>query len=308
MPQRYLLLLLLILPLALSGCFFKKPVNENINQANDFAIYRSADLNGFSFAAKYPKSWQLAEQSTGKYGDFKDGVSFTNSNETIGVAILNAEDRAMVLNTFNIESQSQTEVNATLANDIFGTGMKGELGDRFEAVLAENGAYLILIKTNVPGSADFQKFLNDFSFTKLNGVADKNISLKIYFDDGRAADVDCQAGVPKTVTIERPSDDLALIPKVTQLLIQLSVTEELAKENLITGIPLNTRLLSFGYENNKAIVNFNADLNEGGGSCLMAMRRSQIEKTIKALNDVSDLQIKEVEIQVEGETETALQP
>ncbi|OGY88981.1 MAG: hypothetical protein A2927_00950 [Candidatus Komeilibacteria bacterium RIFCSPLOWO2_01_FULL_45_10] len=308
MPKRYLLLLLLILPLALSGCFFKKPVNENINQANDFAIYRSADLNGFSFAAKYPKSWQLAEQSTGKYGDFKDGVSFTNSNETIGVAILNAEDRAMVLNTFNIESQSQTEVNATLANDIFGTGMKGELGDRFEAVLAENGAYLILIKTNVPGSADFQKFLNDFSFTKLNGVADKNISLKIYFDDGRAADVDCQAGVPKTVTIERPSDDLALIPKVTQLLIQLSVTEELAKENLITGIPLNTRLLSFGYENNKAIVNFNADLNEGGGSCLMAMRRSQIEKTIKALNDVSDLQIKEVEIQVEGETETALQP
>ena len=296
------------MPLALSGCFFKKPVNENINQANDFAIYRSADLNGFSFAAKYPKSWQLAEQSTGKYGDFKDGVSFTNSNETIGVAILNAEDRAMVLNTFNIESQSQTEVNATLANDIFGTGMKGELGDRFEAVLAENGAYLILIKTNVPGSADFQKFLNDFSFTKLNGVADKNISLKIYFDDGRAADVDCQAGVPKTVTIERPSDDLALIPKVTQLLIQLSVTEELAKENLITGIPLNTRLLSFGYENNKAIVNFNADLNEGGGSCLMAMRRSQIEKTIKALNDVSDLQIKEVEIQVEGETETALQP
>lgn len=308
MPKRYLLLLLLILPLALSGCFFKKPVNENINQANDFEIYRSADLNGFSFTAKYPKSWQLAEQSTGKYGDFKDGVSFTNSNETIGVAILNAEDRAMVLNTFNIESQSQTEVNATLANDIFGTGMKGELGDRFEAVLAENGAYLILIKTNVPGSADFQKFLNDFSFTKLNGVADKNISLKIYFDDGRAADVDCQAGVPKTVTIERPSDDLALIPKVTQLLIQLSVTEELAKENLITGIPLNTRLLSFGYENNKAIVNFNADLNEGGGSCLMAMRRSQIEKTIKALNDVSDLQIKEVEIQVEGETETALQP
>lgn len=308
MFKKYSLILLLALPLILSGCFLKKPVNENVNQAVGFEIYKSADLNGFSFTAKYPKGWQLTEQSTGKYGDFKDGVSFVNGAETIGIAILNIEDQAMVLNTFNIESQSQTEVNATLADDIFGTGMKGDGTDRFEAVLVENGPYLIMIKTNVPGSVDFTKFLSDFSFAKLIKAADKNVSLKIYFDDGRSADIDCQAGVPKVVTIERPSEDLALIPKVTQILIQLSVAEELAKENLITGIPINTRLLSFGYENNKAIVNFNADLNEGGGSCLMAMRRSQIEKTIKALNDVSNLEIKEVEIQVEGESETALQP
>ena len=39
----------------------------------------------------------------------------------------------------------------------------------------------------------------------------------------------------------------------------------------------------------------------------MQMRRSQIEKTLRALNDVSNLQIRGVEVQVEGDSDTALQ-
>jgi hypothetical protein len=40
----------------------------------------------------------------------------------------------------------------------------------------------------------------------------------------------------------------------------------------------------------------------------MGLRRSQIEKTLTALSEVSALRIKQVEIQVDGRSDTALQP
>lgn len=313
MKFRYSIILLLFLPLTLTGCIFNKN-NEELAPAEaeiKYNVYQSEKLGEFYFSAKYLDGWTVQENSTEKFDEFKDEVIFKGELEEITVNILDKKEQQTVLDLFNIETQAQTEVNTVLGNRILGS-LKDDSNKRWEVVLVESSSYLIVIKTDYPASPDYSNFLNDFSFAKLADQAVKPksdvITLKLYFDNNQSDDFSCEAKAVKTVTIRRTEEDLGLIPQVVKLLIQLSIPEDLAKEGLLTAIPVNTRLYSFGYENNKAIVNFNAELNEGGGSCLMLMRRSQIENTIKALNEVSGLQIREVEIQVEGETDTALQP
>ena len=305
MKKTFLLISLLAVPMIVSGCFFSRPDNQAEPRAEAYAIYRSQVFQGFNFSARYPADWQLTEESTSAFGDFfNDLVSFAGNNQIFKVTVFYQKAEEAILSDYRIESRSQTEVSATLADNLYGA-----LADeRIQAVLAKSGDFHILITSNNPDSAEFVKFLSDFNFTKPEAEKSGNITLSLYFDDGTAAEYNCEAAVVKKATIARPSEDLGLIPEVMKLLIQLSVPEELQAEGLITAIPVNTRIRSFGYEDNKAVVNFNAELNEGGGSCLMMMRRSQIEKTLKALNEVSELEIKEVEIQVEGDSQSALQP
>jgi hypothetical protein len=305
--NKKLITLLFVVSLILSGCFFNKTSqNDNQPAADSSVVYESLNLEGFSFKVKYPKSWTYQEISTGEFGDFANQVIFNADGEQIKVLLSKPADQEELLTGYNVESRGQTEVFAQLSEKI--SGIKAETGQRFEAVLISNDPYLILLETDAPGSAAFYEFLGNFSFVKFAQKKEPNISLKIYFDSAAVDNSNCEATVFKTATIARPEEELGLIPAVVNLLVQLSVPEDLAAENLLTAIPINTRLLSFGYEDNRAIVNFNDYLNEGGGSCLMQMRRSQIEKTLMALNEVSALDIKEVEIQVQGESSTALQP
>ena len=302
--KKNLVITLVLVPLIVSGCFFNWGEKQEVEQPLSYSVYRSGSFGGFNFAARYPGDWQMAEQASGLLEDFKDSVSFIGPAETIKVLTFYQKTVGEVLAEYQVESQSQTEVNAVLATSFAGTYQ----GQRMAGVLVENGDFIVLLATDNPGSEDFAKFLNDFTFVKSSGKEAENITVSLYFDDGSSAEYNCEAQSVKRVMIKRPSEDLGLIPEVMKLLIQLSVPEELESEGLLTAIPLNTRIRSFGYEDNRAIVNFNEDLNEGGGSCLMIMRRSQIEKTLKALNEVSDLEIKEVEIQVEGDSQSALQP
>ncbi|HLD27869.1 MAG TPA: GerMN domain-containing protein [Patescibacteria group bacterium] len=306
--SKKLITLLVVIPLILGGCFFNKVDKQSDNQpaADVEVVYESLNLEGFSFKVKYPKSWNYQEASTGEFGDFANQVVFSPAGEQIKVLVVKLADQDKLLAAYNVESRGQTEVFAHLSEKISGT--KADNGQRFEAVLITNDPYLILIETDNPGSASFYEFLGNFSFVKFTEAKNAQVSLKIYFDSASVDDNNCEAAVFKTATVNRPEEDLGLIPAAVNLLIQLSIPEDLAAENFLTAIPINTRLLSFGYEDNRAIVNFNDYLNEGGGSCLMQMRRSQIEKTLMALNEVSELEIKEVEIQVEGESSTALQP
>ncbi len=316
--KKYFLITLLFLPLILSGCFFNKKnqapqVNQPVEQT-----YRSQDFANFNFTVKYPNGWDLTENSNGLLGDLKNHISFsqrfvTGIGESISVIVVKTADRQKLLNDYKIESQTQTEISGSLGLNLNGV-LPAYDQERFEAVLAESGDYLILVKTNLPGSAEFVAFVGRLSFPKLALPSQKpksdKITLSLYFDqvDSAEQNFDCNAKTVKKVTVLRSEAELGLIPLVMKLLIQLSAPEDLAKDNLSSGLAVNSRLYSFGYENNKAIVNFDASLNAGGGSCLMTLRRSQIEKTLMALNQVSDLQIKQVEIQVEGDAETALQP
>ncbi|MCX6785743.1 MAG: GerMN domain-containing protein [Candidatus Komeilibacteria bacterium] len=307
------LLIALLLLLILGGCFFNrnrqagKPAEPQIT----YKTYASQKLGDFSWSVKYLANWTAAEQSTGKFKEFKDQVTFSNNAELITVTLLNGWEQKALSESYTIESQSQTQLNGNLGDRILGALKADQAADRVEFILAESGNYLLAIKTNHPGSQDFTDFLDNFSFVKIAAPAasqSKKVVLKLYFAANKFNNTDCEATTVKAVAIDRPDEDLALIPYVMKLLLQLSVPEDLSRENLASGIPINTRLYSYGYEDNKAIVNFSTELNSGGGSCLMSLRRSQIEKTLTALSEVSALRIKSVEIQVEGRSDTALQP
>lgn len=318
--KKYPIIIAILLPLILlSGCFLKqKNQQENIiAPAEKYSSYTSANLSGLTFSARFPNDWKISEDSTGKFGDFKDKITFIGDNEKIIVRIASAIDRNGLLNFYNINLQSQTQVDGILGDKYSGT-LKENTEERFEAVISESGDYLLLIQTNNAGSSDFIEFLNNFAFTKLETAVkaespvfkpkkDK-ITVNLYFARSDFGTVTCEANLAKKVIIDYPDNDLALIPEVMRLLLQLSQPGELPDTNVASAIPVNTRILSFGYEDNKVIVNFSSYLNEGGGSCMMQARRSQIEKTLKALNDVSSLKIKSVEIQVDGESVSALQP
>lgn len=316
--KKYLLIGLLFLPLILSGCFFNKKNQAPAVIEPSEQTYRSQDFENFYFSAKYPNGWELTENSNGLLGYLKNQITFvqklvTDMSPQITVTVVKTADRQKLLNDYKIESQSQTEISGSLAMSLIGALATNDQ-ERFEAILAESGPYVIFVKTNYPGSQAFADFKDRLSFPKLSLPSQKpksdKITLSLYFDkaDAGGQNYDCSAKTVRQVVVERPEAELGLIPLAVKLLLQLSVPEDLAKTGLSTSLDLNTRLYSFGYENNKAIVNFDASLNAGGGSCLMTLRRSQIEKTLMALNQVSDLQIKQVEIQVDGESDTALQP
>jgi len=132
----------------------------------------------------------------------------------------------------------------------------------------------------------------------------EKVKVKLFFSS--VDNVDCQADKFKEVEIDNTLDDLGLIPKVINLL--LAESSATTTDSLFSALPSDSQLLSFGYEDGRVSVDFSPEMNTGGGSCMMGLRRSQIEKTLLGLNEVTGLNIKTVEIKVDGETETALQP
>jgi len=321
--KKYSLLFILVLPLILGGCFFNLKKEQNQLPEETYKNYESAMLNSLSFSARYQKDWQLSEQVTGKYQDFKDAIVFQGKDETISVNIMDVKDRDQIIKSFNVESQSQTQIDGTLGDKYTGLSDQSNPNSRFEASVMQSGDYLIILKTTKPASVYFTDFLNNFVFTKLEpSELDKTsngnttiqkprsdtLTISLYFLDNKTGAIDCNATAVKKVIVKNPDNDLTLIPDMMRLLIQLSQPNSLPDDNIYSAIPVNTRILSFGYEDNKAIVNFNSYLNQGGGSCEMQARRSQIEQTLKGLNNVSGLRIRNVEIQVEGDSATALQP
>ncbi len=75
-------------------------------------------------------------------------------------------------------------------------------------------------------------------------------------------------------------------------------------ETAMSAIPSGTRLVSFALSNGVAKAVLSAELEPGGGSCVVSAVRAQIEKTLLQFSAV-----KKVEISVEGKTkEETLQP
>ena len=317
MNKYYLLFIIVALPLLISGCFLlgKKAPEE---KKAEVAVYENQSLGEASYKVSYPVKWKMEEETTGALGEeVKDSVVFKpGDSQIIAVKTVKASSTEDLLKLYNIEEQSQTEVSRFLADRIIGTLKENE--QKQEAVIIKNGNYFYTINTNTPGSPEYIQFLIDFNINvNLNlpkpeetPVAEEPGNLpvyKLYFGNSKASGQSCQATYFREVNFENYEDEIALIPIIMKGLL---FTDELRLDelNLFTAIPGGTKLLSYGYENNKVIVNFNAALNAGGGSCSMEMRRSQIEQTLKSLNEVSNLQIKAVEIQVEGDRENVLQP
>lgn len=92
------------------------------------------------------------------------------------------------------------------------------------------------------------------------------------------------------------------VEKSTLLALLEGVPAEEKEEGYSTAIPEETELLSFEIKDKVVIVNFNSQLQPGGGSARITNIKEQIQATLKQFNSVE-----EVEILVEGEEES-LQP
>jgi len=315
MKGKITILIFLVIPLILGGCFNKANYQTEEPLIYDTVFTKEIPQKG-GYKVKYPVKWQLSESSSGKIKDFQDVVVFiVSTDEEITISIFDEKEKVEILNSFAIESESQTQIDGLLASNYL-IQEQGTEGKRSQIIAAVYGDYLYLLKDNNPGSENFVAFVNNFSFLSIpeapqqqpvKTLSDK-AKIRLYFDDLNKENSDCLPDTYQEVIVQRPDVEIGLIPLAIKSLIQVSNSKELADQNLSSAIPVYTRLLSFGYENNTAIVNFNDELNKGGGSCAMAIRRGQIEKTLKALNEISNLLIKKVEIQINGQTELVLQP
>lgn len=313
--NKIIIFTLFLMPLIISGCYkkvYNPPVAEPV--VADTVFTKEIPAKG-GYRVKYPSRWQILESSSGKIKDLQDIVTFKISDTSeLEVDIYEEKEKTAVLNSYAIESENQTQLAGVLAADYLVADATSN--KRWQLVAAVYGEFYYVIKNSNPGSEDFSLFLNNFNFLEIpqspaqpviKKIGDK-VKLKLYFDDLNKETSDCLPDAYREVLVQNPDVEIGLIPLAIKSLIQVSSSKELSEQNLSSAIPIYTRLLSFGYENNTAIVNFNDELNKGGGSCSMAMRRGQIEKTLKALNEVSNLLIKKVEIQINGQTEAALAP
>jgi len=305
------------LPLFLGGCFLKPNKDVSPEPKETETVYnvylQNAVLQG-GYKVEHPADWPVEETTTNKFPKFNDITTFTvSANETIKVMIFKVAEEDSILSSYNIESESQTQIDGRLANDYLVQDLQNN-NQRLKMISVINGDYIYVLVSSNPGSLAFDQFINKFIFLAYAPPPvppqsfGNEVTFKLYFDNLNKDNGDCLPDGYQQVTALRPTVEIGLIPLAINALIQASAAEDLAGQNLSSAVPINTRLLSFGYENNTAIVNFNDELNSGGGSCTMAMRRGQIESTLRALNEVSNLRIRDIEIQVNGETETALQP
>lgn len=127
-----------------------------------------------------------------------------------------------------------------------------------------------------------------------------NVTFGVYFGNGiTSSGEDCSEvfRVERTVS----STDAVGAAALTELL--KGPTGEEKVEGYFTSLPEGVVLNGLDIEEGTAYADFNGTLNEGGGSCMMESRSSQITETLKQFPSVEN-----VIISVNGDTETVLQP
>lgn len=130
----------------------------------------------------------------------------------------------------------------------------------------------------------------------------KTTVVKLYFGNSTKDPDSMNCGV--TYEVKRTINEVVAVGKasVNELLKGPSATEK--SKGYYTSIPSGTVLKSINIKNGTAYVDFNEKLTEGvGGSCFISSVRSQIENTLKQFPTV-----KEIVIQINGESEGVLEP
>jgi spore germination protein GerM len=108
---------------------------------------------------------------------------------------------------------------------------------------------------------------------------------------------------PVKVSIRAGKDD-EIFRKILEELLK-GPPPEYKDKGYYTALPPRAKINSVNYENGTIHVDFNEALNQGGGSCEMDQRRSQIENTLK---NVSGREVKKVILSVNGDAQNVLQP
>lgn len=108
---------------------------------------------------------------------------------------------------------------------------------------------------------------------------------------------------PVTIETEGKTDE-DIARQALEMLIA-GPEKEMTESGFYTTLPENTKINSIMITDNSISVDFDKNLNSGGGSCEMQQRRSQIESTLEHLPMAKD---KKIIISVEGSQDKALQP
>ncbi len=108
---------------------------------------------------------------------------------------------------------------------------------------------------------------------------------------------------PVAMTLKAAAEE-ELLKSIVKELIE-GPPAEFKDKGFYTTLTPDTRLNSIKVEGDTVKVDFNDRINEGGGSCTMDQRRSQIENTLR---NIPGHRIKKVIISVNGDSQNVLQP
>ncbi len=101
------------------------------------------------------------------------------------------------------------------------------------------------------------------------------------------------------IKIKDIDSELSLIPSVVKIIMQYPATE-LDKLGFKPVMDENVRLLSYGYNYNNVVFNFN-ELIRASNVCPLSAVKKSLLQTLSSLQASSNLQIKSVEIQIDGQ-------
>lgn len=151
--------------------------------------------------------------------------------------------------------------------------------------------------TNLPDNVDIEAPEEESDTEDENG----KMTVKVYFNN---SDLNPEGDCSNVFSVEREIEETeGVARKALNLLIE-GPTEAEKEEGYLSSVNSDTMINSLEIEEGVAYVDFSEELDkEVGGSCMVQAIESQIKNTLKQFASVSN-----VEISVEGETETILQP
>jgi spore germination protein GerM len=155
------------------------------------------------------------------------------------------------------------------------------------------------------GNPSSEKPAEDCSNGKNLQDADKNIEVNyaVYFSNNKLdPEVSCIKVFP--VFISAINSEGIDLKKILEVLLQ-GVAEKEKADGYYSSIPENVKINSISRSGNAVTIDFSKDIEKNsGGSCRVGAIRAQIYWTVINF----DKSVRSVNIAVEGETETALQP
>lgn len=101
------------------------------------------------------------------------------------------------------------------------------------------------------------------------------------------------------IKVKDIDSELSLIPSVVKIIMQYP-REELDKLGFKPVMDENVRLLSYGYSYNNVVFNFN-ELIRASNACPLATVKNSLLQSLQSLQASSNLQIKSLEIQIDGQ-------
>ena len=111
----------------------------------------------YNFKVDYPKSWQVTISSIGEGETEIFSLSLENESNSVGISVMSDEMEGLVRNSISITSESEVEVNGTVAKKLEGGSLKD--GSPFTMILIKEQDRLYSIEGT---GQEFDQIVNYF--------------------------------------------------------------------------------------------------------------------------------------------------